>query len=149
MAAPMHLIVPFAGVLSEAGRHAAQTLSLPHLDRLLSRARPGDLLGSDEHSLSAPHEMALAQALGWPLLDGLLPLAALAALQDDVDVGGRPVGQLTPVHLHLGTEQVTMIDPDTLALDRADARTLFDALQPLFDGDGFRLRWGTPIPEAG
>jgi hypothetical protein len=143
MVESMHLIVPFAGVLSEAGRHAAQTLSLPHLQRLLSRAQAGEVLGSDEHSLSAPHELALAQALGWPLADGLLPWAARAARRDGVELGTQPVGQLTPVHLHLGTEQVTLTDPDALAVAPDDARTLFDALRSLFTEDGFQLHWGT------
>jgi hypothetical protein len=139
----MHLIVPFAGVLSEAGRHTAQSLSLPSLEKLLARAHAGAGGGGDERSLSAPHEMVLAQALGWPLTDGLLPLAARQAAHDGVDTGARPVGLLTPVHLHLGTEQVTMTDPDTLGLDEADARALFDALLPLFADEGFELHWGT------
>ena len=140
---PMHLIVPFAGVLSEAGRHTAQSLSLPSLEKLLARAHAGPSEGSDERSLSAPHEVALAQALGWQVVDGLLPLAARQAAHDGVETARQPVGLLTPVHLHLGTEQVTMTDPDTLALDEADARTLFDALQPLFADEGFTLQWGS------
>ncbi len=138
----MQLIVPFAGVLSEAGRHAAQSLSLPRLEQLLARSRAGAALGADEHSLSAPHELALAQALGWPLVDGRLPWAALAAQRDGLALGQRAVGQLTPVHLHLGMEQVTLTDPDALALDAGDARSLFDALQPLFGDAGFALHWG-------
>jgi hypothetical protein len=138
----MQLIVPFAGVLSEAGRHAAQDLSLPHLERLLARSQAGTALGGDEGSSSAPHELALAQALGWPLIDGRLPWAVRAAQLDGVDTGTRAIGQLTPVHLHLGTEQVTLTDPDALALDGADARLLFDALRPLFADAGFVLHWG-------
>lgn len=138
----MQLIVPFAGVLSEAGRHAAQNLSLPHLERLLARSRAGAALGGDERSLSAPHEIALAHSFGWPLADGRLPWAALAAQRDGVDVGGRAVGQLTPVHLHVGTDQVTLADPAALALDAADARVLFDALRLLFRDAGFVLHWG-------
>jgi hypothetical protein len=139
----MHLIVPFAGVVSEAGRHAATTLSLPGLERLLARWTVAATWGSDERTLSAPHEIALAHALGWPLSDGLLPLAARAARSDRVNLGTRAVGLLTPVHLHLGTEQVTMTDPDTLALDAADARALFHALQPLFADEGFDLQYGS------
>jgi hypothetical protein len=138
----MQLIVPFAGVLSEAGRHAAQSLSLPHLERLLARSQAGAALGGDEHSSSAPHELALAQALGWPLIDGRLPWAAFAAQRDGIDTGTRAIGQLTPVHLHVGTEQVTLTDPAALALDAADARSLFDALRPLFADAGFVLHWG-------
>lgn len=140
----MHLIVPFAGVLSEAGRHTAHSLSLPSLEKLLARAAAGAAIGGDERSLSAPHEVALAQALGWPVIDGQLPLAARSAADDGVHIGARPVGLLTPVHLHLGTDQVTMTDPDTLELDAADARGLFDALLPLFADEGFELHWGAP-----
>lgn len=138
----MQLIVPFAGVLSEAGRHAAQSLSLPHLEQWLARAHTGAALGGDDRSLSAPHELALAQSLGWPLADGLLPWAVRAARADGVPRATSALGQLTPVHLRLGTEQVTMTDPDALALDAGDARTLFDALQPLFGDAGFVLHWG-------
>ena len=138
----MQLIVPFAGVLSEAGRHAAQSLSLPRLEQLLARSQAGAALGGDEHSLSAPHELAIAQSLGWPLADGRLPWAARAARSDGVATGSHAVGQLTPVHLHLGAEQVALTDPAALALNATDARTLFDALQPLFSDAGFALHWG-------
>jgi hypothetical protein len=138
----MQLIVPFAAVLSEAGRHAAQNLALPHLERLLARSQAGAALGGDERSLSAPHELALAQALGWPLVDGRLPWAALAAARDGVPIGSAALGQLTPVHLHVGAEQVALADPAALALDGADARALFAALQPLFGDAGFKLHWG-------
>lgn len=139
----MQLIVPFAGVSSAAGRHAAQSLSLPHLEQLLARSQAGTPLGGDEHSWSAPHELALAQALGWPLVDGRLPWAALAAQRDGLALGSRALGQLTPVHLHVGTEQVTLTDPDSLALSATDARSLFDALSPLFGDVGFVLHWGS------
>ena len=33
----MHLLIPFAAPLSEAGRQAAATLALPHLRWLLAR----------------------------------------------------------------------------------------------------------------
>jgi hypothetical protein len=138
----MQLIVPFAGVLSEAGRHAAQELSLPHLERLLAGASAQSPLGHDEQSLSAPHELAFARSIGWPLTDGLLPWAARAAQRDGVAPSTQALGLLTPVHLHLGTEQVTLTDPAQLALDDVDARTLFAALQPLFGDAGFGLHWG-------
>ena len=138
----MQLIVPFAGVLSEAGRHAAQSLSLPRLEQWLARASAGSTLGGDERSLSAPHELALAQSLGWPLVDGLLPWGVRAARADGVPMAASALGQLTPVHLRLGTEQVTMTDPAALALDGGDARALFDTLRPLFGDAGFTLHWG-------
>jgi len=140
-----HLIVPFAAVVSEAGRHAASTLALPHLERLLSRCAAGATFGDDERSLSTPHELALADALGWPAEDGLVPWAAARARDDGVTVGDRPWGLLTPVHLRLGTEQVSMTDPADLQLDEASSRALFEIVRPLFESEGFVLQWGAPL----
>ena len=39
----------------------------------------------------APHERALARAWGWPLTDGLLPFAALAAQHDGL--AAAPAGE--------------------------------------------------------
>jgi len=50
----------------------------------------------------------------------------------------------SPTHWHLGTEQVSLTDPAELGLDEADSRTLFDAVRPLFEEDGWRLWWGAP-----
>ncbi|WP_088278555.1 hypothetical protein [Ideonella sp. A 288] len=137
----MHLIVPFAGALSEAGRHALQSLALPNLERLLSRLTPVHSLGSDEYSLSPPHELALAAARGWPLADGALPWAADAASQAGLQVADHAWARLTPVHLHLGTDHVTLTDPAALSLDDADSRLLFEAVRSLFETEGFGLHW--------
>jgi hypothetical protein len=140
----MHLVLPFASALSPAARQTAGTLALPHLQSLLSRcvARTHD---GDELSLNAPHERAIAQALGWPALaDGLLPLAAHSARADGLPVvTGSGWGLLSPTHWHVGTEQISLTDPADLALDDADARRLFDAVRSLFDGDDWRLDWGS------
>ena len=53
----MHLLVPFASALSEAGRHTLRDLALPNLDRaLLQRLAPARRWRTDEYSLSPPHE---------------------------------------------------------------------------------------------
>ncbi len=146
----MHLLLPFAGALSPAAAQAIATLGLPRLERLLALLTPGPRDAGDERSLSPPHERALAAALGWPVVDGLLPLAARAAAVDGLQPRSGNTepgwGLLSPTHWLLGTEQVTLVDPAALALEDADARTLFDALRPLFDdgGDGWSLHWGAP-----
>jgi hypothetical protein len=141
----MHLVVPFAAPLSDAGRQALRDLSLPHLRGLLATLRPAQRDDGDEWSLSPPHERALARAYGWAAGEGLLPFAAQAAVQADIDPGDLAWGRLTPVHLHLGTEQVSLLDPDALQLDEATSRTLFDAVAPLFTSEGFVLRWVSPL----
>ena len=145
----MHLMIPFAGTVSEAGRHALQSLSLPALDRLLARLSPGELLGSDEFSLNAPHEQALALAMGWPIAPAELPAAALpwAAVQADTLGLGRQQawGLLTPVQLHVGTEQVSLGLPGDLQLDEAASRELLALVRPLFESEGFQLHWAGPL----
>jgi len=138
----MHLIVPFAGVASEAGRQALHDLPLPNLQRLLARLQPEAPDTGDELSLSPPHERALARALHWPVTDGRLPFAAQEAHAKGLP--DAPWAWLTPVHLHVGTEQFTMTDPASLQLDEPASRELLDALRPLLETEGFTLHWAAP-----
>lgn len=144
----MHLVLPYAGALPPAAAQAASTLALPQLERLLALLAPTHRDSGDEFTLSPPHERAWAAAAGWPVVDGLLPLAAAAARRDGLTVDdgadGRGWGLLSPTQWHFGTEQASLMDPAGLALDDADARELFDALAPLFDDDGWALLWGAP-----
>ena len=141
----MHLLIPFASSPTEAGRHALSTLALPHLTALLARLRPTLRHGSDEYSLNAPHEHALAAAWGWQGADGTLPLAAQAARDDGIDVGNRAWGLLTPSHWLLGRDNVTLLNPAELALGEAESKGLFDAVRGLFESEGFTLAWGASL----
>jgi hypothetical protein len=141
----MHLIVPFAGVASEAGRQALHDLPLPNLQRLLARLQPEAPDAADELTLSPPHERALARALGWTVADGRLPFAAQEAHRLGLpEAEAAPWAWLTPVHLHVGTEQFTMTDPATLQLDDAASRELLDAVRPLLESEGFTLHYAAP-----
>ena len=141
----MHLIVPFAGTVSDAGRQALQSLSLPALSRLLARWTPSAALGSDEFSPNPPHEQALAQALGWASApDNALPFAARHAAALGWAPGDAAWGQLTPVHLHVGSDAVSLSEPAALRLDEQTSRQLFDSVRPLFDTEGFTLHWAAP-----
>jgi hypothetical protein len=142
----MHLIVPFAGTVSEAGRQALQSLSLPSLTRLLGRLSPGEPLGSDEFSPNLPHEQALAQALGWAHApDAPLPFAARQAAALGLPAADAAWARLTPVHLHVGSDAVSLTEPEALQLDEASSRALLDALRPLFETEGFTLHWAAPL----
>ena len=142
---PMHLVLPFASAMSPSAAHAATTLTLPHLERLLARLTAGPRLAGEELSLSAPHERVLAELREWPWLDGLLPTAAEAARRDGLaPAPGSGWGLLSPSHWHLGTEQVSLTNPAALQLDEATSRQLFDAVKFLFEDDGWRLHWGAP-----
>ena len=143
----MHLLIPFAAPLSDGGRHALPTLELPQLSALLATAAAPVRDSADETSLSPPHERALARAMGLAGPDGAIPWAAWWAAQDDVNVQSPPDlcwGLLTPCHWHLGTDQVTMLDPHELCLDDASSRALLAAVRDLFESEGCLLVYGAP-----
>ena len=124
----MHLLIPFAAPLSDAGRQALRSTPLAHLSGLLSSMQEKQRDTGDELSLSTPHERALARALGWAAGDGALPWAARQMRADGLEPGDQAWGLLTPVHWHLGTEQLSMGDPDSLVLDEATSRALLAAV---------------------
>ena len=99
----------------------------------------------DEWSLSPPHERARARALGLHGGSGLLPWAALQARRDGIDTRNQAFGLLSPVHWHLGTDQVSLLDPEALMLDEAGSRTAFEAVQRLFTSQGYALHYGAPL----
>ena len=138
----MHLLIPFAAPQSEAAREAARTLALPQLGALLARLLPQARDDGDEWSLSPPHERALSRLFGWTGADGLLPWAARSAAADGIDVGHRAWGLLTPAHWHLGTDQVSLLDPAGLVLDDTASRTFLAAVQDLFTEEGYSLHYG-------
>jgi len=141
----MHLLVPFAAPLSDAGRQAVGSLALPQLRALLSRLQPAGRDEGDEWSYTPPHERAWARALGWTGGDGLWPWAARQAAVDGLDVAEQAWGLVTPAHWHVGTDQVSLLDPQLLALDEAASRECFDAVKDLFTSDGFALHWAAPL----
>ena len=143
----MHLLIPFAAPWSQGGVQALSALELPRLSALLASAGEPVLDCGDQASLSPPHERALARALGLAGADGLIPWAAWWAETDGIGVQTPPDldwGLLTPVHWHVGTGQVTLMDPDALALDEAGSRALFDTVHELFASEGFVLVYGAP-----
>ncbi len=141
----MHLLIPFAAPLPEEGRAVAARIALPRLQGLLGRLAEVERDGGDEWSLSPPHERALALALGLRGTAGRLPFAARQAAADGIATGDLAWGLLTPAHWHLGTDQVSLIDPAALMLDEATSRALFDAVQGLFASEGFALQYGAPL----
>ena len=142
----MQLLIPFASTLAEACQHTIRDLQLPALTRLLARLAPTDRLGSDESSLTPPHELAVATTLGWRGDDGCLPWAARLAVQDGVaDVGDQPWGLLTPVHLAVSAEGVVLVDPEALILGAAESHALFETVRHLFESEGWRVALGAPL----
>lgn len=142
----MHLLVPFAAGLSDAGAQALQTLRLPRLERLLARLDAAGAIGGDASSLNLPHEHVLARAHGWPAQDGRLPFAAALAAADGLPGDAAACwGLMTPSHWQVGRDQIVLRDPAELDLDDAQSRALFDAVRPLFESEGWAVDWGAPL----
>jgi hypothetical protein len=89
-------------------------------------------------TLSPPRERALAQTMGWPLVDGLLPWAQAAAKNRGDHEGDWAF--ITLCNWHVSNGQVTMSDPAHLQIDDATDAQLFNAMQPFFAEDGITLQ---------
>jgi len=147
-----HWLIPFAASLSEPCQHALPHLDaegrLPNLRALASRLGVVARSDGDEYALSMPHERVLAAALGWtvgPDTDGRLPWAHWWAAQDGLQLDADACwALLSPGHWLMGREHLTLLDPSALGLDAATSQALLEALRPLFEEDGWQLRWGAP-----
>jgi hypothetical protein len=140
----MHLIVPFAAPLSDAGRQALRGLRLPGLQGLLQQMAIESRDEGDALSLSPPHERALARAVGLAGADGELPWGAWHAAREGIDTADLAWGLVTPAHWEVSTDHVRLSDPAALALDAAASRAFFEALHPLFESEGVVLVYGAP-----
>jgi hypothetical protein len=140
----MHLLIPFASSLSEASTHTLRDLALPNLAKLLSTMTAMPAIGSDEYSLTPPHERALADTFGWHGDDGALPWAARAAAEDGIAVGDQAWGLMTPVHWHVGRDHITLADPAELKLSDEESRRFLGVIRPLFESEGWSLHYGAP-----
>jgi hypothetical protein len=142
-----HLVIPFAACAGPAWASAMKTLpagSFPHLGKLLQGMKHVHTDTGNAHSLTPPHERALAAAQGLSATtDGLMPWAALQAAQ-----AGLPPGNawafITPCHWAMGREHATLTDPAGLSLTADDAQTLHAAMQPYFETEGITLHPVTP-----
>jgi hypothetical protein len=148
--APPHLLIPFAACSTEAWLPAMQALpreSTRHLAQLLQGMKRVHTDEADAHTLSPPHERALARAQGLGTAatpDGLIPLAALdAAAQLQADAG-QAWAWITPCHWSMGRDHATLTDPAALALTEDESRALLAAMQPYFETDGITLYYLAP-----
>lgn len=140
--AVMHLLIPFASRRSEDCRQALRGLELPHLAKLLSRLTPAPPDAGDEFSLSAPHERALAYALGLPLADGMIPWAAWQASQTGTAAGAW--GFITPCHWRMGANHVSLHTLGPADLPAQESQALLASMQPYFAADGIELQYEQP-----
>jgi hypothetical protein len=94
-------------------------------------------------TMSACHEMAWAQAMGWDVKNGQVPLAAVAAqaqgLHGPSDHGWAFIDA---VHWHISQGQVNLSVPTPITADETAA--LGDAMRPYLEQDGIHLHAHQP-----
>jgi hypothetical protein len=141
----MHLLIPFAFCSSEACRQALPALKLPTLEKLLRRLTAQVIDPGDEASLSPPHERALAQALGLPMQDGLIPWAALQARSAKLtSQAALAWAFITPCHWQTGTKHVAMGGLTLPDFPAHESQALLTSMQAYFAEDGISLHADQP-----
>jgi hypothetical protein len=147
---PSHLLIPFAACSAPAWLPTMQSLprdSTRKLSQLLQGMKLLHTDAGDEHTLSPPHERALARAqglIGNSGVDGLIPWAAAEAAKHLQAEGTQAWAWITPCHWAMGRGHATLSDPAALALPEDESRALLAAMQPYFETDGITLHYLTP-----
>ena len=136
-----HLIVPWAACDDPqwwATLQALPTQASVHLRELLNGMQTCERFSGEPHSLSPPHERALARAWGWgELADGLLPWAAHQAAA--AGLGDGPWGWVSLCHWAMGREQASLSDPADLPVRGEESDALLEAMRPFFESEGLHL----------
>ena len=149
-AAPL-TIIAFALPLGLAVDHpdgvhwqqAFDRLSSPELLMPLRQAKLNERKTLAATAHSASHEMAWAQALGWQVADGLVPLAAGAALSQGLPCpADHGWAFIDAVNWHISQGQVNLTVPKPITADESDALLL--ALQMFLSQDGIHLHAWQP-----
>ncbi len=133
----------------------AQLLEQPGLPRTAAICRQATVLEQEpprEDAQAAwltPTERWLLHALRLPGAETeQAPWARLAALADGLSAAfpaDLPLCLLSPAHLRLGRDSLTLDDPAALDLAAKEAQQLFAAVEPLFVEAGWSLRLATPM----
>lgn len=146
------LLLPFAACSAEAWLPAMKALpadSTRNLGQLLKGMKSVHTDEADAHTLSPPHERALALALGLAdsgTADGLIPWAARDAALHLPTSTGKAWAWITPCHWAMGREHATLTDPAALGLQEGESRALLAAMQPYFVDDGITIHY---VPALG
>ena len=134
----MHLVIPFASTSGPQCQLALEKLELPHLCILLRALSANPALIGAESDLSPLHERVLSNHA---YADGLIPWAALRAAALPLSKPSAAYGLVSPCHLAVHADHISMQDPATLDLSDAESQALMRAMQPYFLEDGLTLHW--------
>ncbi len=139
----MHLLIPHASALGDACAHTLGDAALPNLAAVLGLMKPSSPpIGSDEYSFHTPAEQVMAALRG--VTPDQAPVAAWKAQAAGLD-GQLGWALLTPVHLAVGSDQISAHNPADLRLDAAASQALFAVLGELWPvAEGWQSLWLSP-----
>jgi len=124
-------------------QHAFDRLSSPELLMPLRQAKLSHRNTLEATAHSASHETAWAQALGWEVADGLVPLAACAALSQGLQCPAQHGWAfMDAVNWHISQAQVNLTVPRPITPEESDA--LLVALQNFLLQDDIHLHAWQP-----
>ncbi|WP_296001615.1 hypothetical protein [Rugamonas sp.] len=139
------LALPFGLPPPELAPDLQRALKTPALAALLSRTSNAQVHPAEDGARALPHEAWLARALGL-LGSGAQADGAPVAAAAMHGYGQAPSEGywfiVQPIHVQLARTHLTLADPRQLRLEEADARTLFELAQPLFEESGKPLVYG-------
>ncbi|CAN7294287.1 hypothetical protein LJR289_001421 [Pseudoduganella sp. LjRoot289] len=137
------LVLPFSLTPPELATDLARAMQVPALEMLLERNSMFTLSEDDGGNRLLPHETWLSRTLTAGASDAApFAGAAMRALGLPQQEGYWFIVQ--PVHLQLTRTHMVLADPRDLRLGEADARALFELVQPYFDEVGKPLLYATP-----
>ena len=134
----MHFVIPFASTSGPQCQLALEKLELPHLCILLRALSANPALIGGDSDLSPLHERVLSHDV---YADGLIPWAALRVAALPYFQAGAAYGLVSPCHLEVHADHISMKDPTSLDLMEDESQALLMAMQPYFLEDGLTLHW--------
>lgn len=132
-----HVLIAYASSLAEGCAQTLPGLALPQLHQLLARLAPCPPDLGDELDYAAPHERALARALGLPA-----PATPWAAWESAHT--GQPCAWITPCHWQVGADQIHMHPVAALGLQAEESQALLALIAPWLEQDGITLQYHSP-----
>ncbi|MGI4982718.1 MAG: regulator [Janthinobacterium lividum] len=142
----LHFLLPFALPAAQEGAAVLPARATPGLDQLVRRASLREQVPGEDFQRGLPHAQWLAARHGIAVSDGDdPPLAPYMLLADGGSPGQATWACLQPAHVAVTHDHLVLLDPDTLALDDADARALLAHAQASFDERGLTLLAPTPL----
>lgn len=141
----LELLLPFGLPQQELARDLVRELIMPAFATLLAKSTIVEQHRYDDFSHTLPHERWLAKLAGLPttsLETSSPPLATTAMRNLGLQADDGFWFELQPVNFHIARDHLVLADPAQLLLSEAEARTLFDIIQPLLDETGYTLVYG-------